>query len=1015
MPWRELDLAGEADPEAKLAEVLAADRAERLDLARPPVLRCLLVRLGPLSHRLVLTNHHIMIDGWSLPILVRELMALFAAHGDAHALAPAVPYRDYLAWLARQSRPAAIEAWRQALADLEQPTRLAAELRAYAPAAAGHDRHAQGPAAPGHHALALDAHETAALVATARRLGVTVNTIVQAAWAILLGRLTARDDVVFGITVAGRPPEIAGIEGMVGLFINTLPLRVRLRPAQPLTALLAELQDGQSRLFAHQHVGLAEIQGLAGLGELFDTLVVFENYPVDRDGAITAGEVRLAHVTGHDATHYPLTLMAVPGERLELRLDYRADLIDPATAAGIGERLIRLLVAAVAAPEVPIGRLDILSTAERHTLLRDWNDTARDIAPATLPTLLAAQAAASPEAVAVVCGEASLTYAALDAAANRLAHHLRALGVGPEVVVGVGLERSVDLVVALLAILNAGGAYLPLDPDYPAPRLAYMLADAGARIVIIRSDLAARLPVEPGSPDAPSARLVCLDDPATAAAIAAHPATPPAVPLHPANTAYVIYTSGSTGQPKGVAVSHSSLANLSAVQVQDYPIARGARSLAIGSISFDNSLEQIFLPLLQGATVVAAPENRLLEPDRFWKLVSDERIDYLNTTPSLLRAVIEAAPSGAQIDCIVLGGEEMPPPLVDEIRRRHLAKSILNTYGPTECAINCTAYAPDKTRDCFAIPIGHPLGNYRAYVLDRWLQVVPSGVVGELYTSGAGVARGYVGRAGLTAERFVADPFGPAGSRMYRTGDLARWRADGALEYLGRADDQVKIRGFRIEPGEIEVVLLRHGSVAQAAVVVREDARGDKRLVAYVVPAAVEAIDAAGLRAHVAESLPDYMVPAAIVALPALPLTANGKLDRRTLPAPDLRSGLRRGPHSPQEEILCTLFAEVLGLERVGIDDNFFELGGHSLLATRLISRIRATLDVELSIRSLFEAPTVEGLVRRLEGARRARPALVAMARPAEIPLSFAQRRLLVPRSARRCERGLRHCDRIAP
>ena len=430
----------------------------------------------------MLTTHHMVLDGWSMPVLVGELLTLYAHRGDADALPRVTPYRDYLAWLAGQDRAAAVAAWREALAGLEEGTRLASPDPGRA------------PVVPEQIVLALSASVTAALTQQARQRGLTLNTVMQAAWGILLGRLTGRSDVVFGVTVAGRPPEIAGIERMVGLFINTLPLRLRLDPAQPLHTLLSELQDAQSRLIAHQHLGLAEIQGLAGVGELFDTLVVFENYPVDHGGlAAEVGGLRLTHVSGQDATHYPVTLGVVPGEQLRIRLDYRGDLFDRASAQVLAGRLVRLLEAATTEPERAIGRLDILSAEERAIILRGWNETARAVAPATLPDLFGAQAARTPDAVAVVFGEERLSYGELDARSSRLAHHLRSLGVGPEVVVGLCVERSPELIVGLLGILRAGGAYLPLDPDYPAERLAFMLEDAAAPVLVTQSGLVDRL------------------------------------------------------------------------------------------------------------------------------------------------------------------------------------------------------------------------------------------------------------------------------------------------------------------------------------------------------------------------------------------------------------------------------------------------------------------------------------------------------------------------------------------
>src|SRR6476619_5475471 len=965
-PWRCIDLAAldEAGREERLAAVLAQERAERFDLADAPLIRFALIRLAADRHRLVLTNHHIVMDGWSMPVLVRELLTLYAHRADAAALPRVTPYRDYLAWAAAQDRTGALAAWRDALAGLEEATRLAP-----------HDP-GREPVAPEQTRLALSEPLTAALTAQARRHGLTLNTLIQAAWAILLGRMTGREDVVFGVTVSGRPPEIAGIESMVGLFINTLPLRVRLPPGTALLALLRQVQNDQSKLMENQHLGLAEVQGLAGLGELFDTLVVFENYPVDRAG-LTAqvGGLRLTDFRGLDATHYPLSLAAHPGERLQLQLSYRPDQFDRSSVEAIAGRLVRLPEGAVADPERAIGRLDILGADERRTILREWNATARAVPGATLPELFAAQVARTPEADAVVFEDERLSYGELDARSSQLAHHLRGLGVGPEVVVGLCIERSLAMLVGLVGILKAGGAYLPLDPDYPPERLAFMLADAGAPALLTRAALRAHLPAH-------DAHVVCLD--ADWPAIAQQPATAPVTNLAPQHPAYVIYTSGSTGTPKGVAVTHSGIPNLAAVQIDRFAITSEARVLQFASQSFDAAVSEIVTVFASGAALVLPSAWR--SGNALAYLIREQGVTHATLPPVLLPDLPEDLP----LQTLVVAGETCAPDLVARWSR---GRRMINAYGPTETTVCATM--SEALAGAIVPPIGRPIWNTRVYVLDGGLEPVPAGVSGELYIAGSGLARGYVGRAGLTAERFVADPFGAAGSRMYRTGDLARWRVDGVLEFLGRADAQVKVRGFRIEPGEIEAALVRHGDVAQAAVIAREDGPGGKRLVGYVVAAGAAVPDAAALRAHLGRSLPEHMVPSAFVVLERLPLTPNGKLDRRALPAPEQPVGaVRRVPRTPQEEILCGLFAEVLGLERVGIDDNFFALGGHSLLATRLISRIRSTLDVELAIRSLFEAPTVEALVQRLGDAQAARPALRALARPAEIPLSYAQRRL---------------------
>ena len=589
--WHRFDLAllEPGKREAHRAEILAQDRIARFDLACPPLLRSTLIRLAPDEHRLLLTHHHILMDGWSAPILVEELLTVYRHKGIAAGSPPARAYRDYLAWIAGQDRAAAISFWRQALAGLEEPTRLVPR------------DYARGLVAPEQASRVLSPELSSALRRQARKEGLTLNTFVQAAWAILIGRLSGRDDVVFGVTVAGRAPEIAGIERMVGLFINTLPLRVKLAPATPVSVLLQQVQDAQSAMLSHQHIGLAEIQAFLGLGELFDTLTVFENYPLDRASlsADFAG-LRLSDVSGHDATHYPLSLLVTPGEQLHLRLDYRPELFDRAAVETIAGRLVRLLEGAVAAPERPLGTLDILEACERELILRAWNDTAHALPRTNVVELFGAQVASTPDAIAVVFEHEELSYRALDARANQLAHHLRALGVGPETVVGLCVARSPQLIVALLGILKAGGAYLPLDPDYPTGRLAFMLADAGARVLISESAVADRVGRYDGV-------LVRLD--ADVPEIARQPAHVPALRLDPHNPAYVIYTSGSTGEPKGVVVPRCWAFQIWRQHVEHFRITRSHACCSSSMFRCDRL--EIATALLSGAALVILASDPL--------------------------------------------------------------------------------------------------------------------------------------------------------------------------------------------------------------------------------------------------------------------------------------------------------------------------------------------------------------------------------------------------------------------
>ncbi|MFI6685146.1 amino acid adenylation domain-containing protein [Streptomyces sp. NPDC050485] len=982
LPWREFDVSESADAQAEADRIVHADQRERFRLDHPPLLRFTLIRLAPEQHRLVLSNHHILLDGWSMPVLLRELFTLHRNGGRADALPRPTPYRDYLALLAGQDKEAARTAWRAALAGLDGPTLVApadpARRQAYPELAE----------------TELTEETTAALTAFARAHGLTMNTVVQGVWALLLSRWTGRDDVVFGATVAGRPPELPGVETMVGLFINTVPVRCRLDPAESLAALLTRLQREQAELMGHQHLGLSEIQRLAGTAELFDTVTVFENYP-DSEGAPAEDGPRITPVASRDAAHYPLTLSAALGSRLRLQLSCLPDLFDQEAAERLLSHARQALCEVAADPDRPVGRTEILTAAERHTVLTGWNDTARRFPAAALPELFARQAARTPDAVALVCADERLSYAELNARANALAHHLIALGAGPERTVALALPRTPDAVAALFAVLKTGAAYLPVDPEQPAERIAFLLADA--RPALALTTAAAQLPADPG------VHVVALDDPGTVQALAQAPTrditdADRRAPIGPHTPAYVLYTSGSTGAPKGVVIEHGALANLFHDHVQDIyrPEAERVGDFKAGlsaALSFDTS----WVTLL---CMVAGHETHLLtddvrrDPEAMVEYVHTRRLDFLDVTPTYAEQLLAAGllDEGRHRPAVVaLGGEAAGEELWRTLRETSSVRAY-NLYGPTECTVDTLGC---RLADSAQPVIGRPLRNTRAYVLDDRLRPVPIGFPGELYLAGAPLARGYLHRPALTAERFVACPFGAPGERMYRTGDRVRRRADGQVEYLGRTDDQVKIRGFRIEPGEIAAALTAHPDVTQAAVTVREDSPGLKRLVAHFVPAPGAPVGPSELRKHLAATLPDYMVPAAFVPLDALPLTPHGKLDQRALPAPDLYDTLvGQPPRSPRQEILAALFAEVLGTCPVAVHDDFFALGGHSLLATRLVSRIRSTLGVELAVRALFEAPTVARLAIRIEGAEAARPALAAAPRPERIPLSAGQRRL---------------------
>ncbi|WP_405858833.1 amino acid adenylation domain-containing protein [Streptomyces sp. NBC_00090] len=928
-PWSEADLTDLPEEERSPAAdaLAAAERAVGFTPDEGPLLRFTLVRTGRDSHRLLLTNHHLLLDGWSMPVLVRELLSLYAAGPGPSPLPRVRPYRDFLAHLAETDRQAARAAWSQALDGVEEPTLVR-------PSDPG-----RTPTVPERLEFNLPAPVADALAGRARTAGLTMNTVLQGAWALLLARLTGRDDVVFGATVSGRPAELPDVESMVGLFINTVPVRLRLDGGESLGALLERMQREQSALLGHQHLGLAEIQQLTGVGALFDTAMVFENYPLDVSAlaAATAGSgLVLDGVDGHDAVHYTLGMVARPGpDGLCFRLDHQSDLLDAEQARGVADRLLRVLTAIAERPGTPVGRLDVLPPAERERLLTGWNDTDVPAAakPHTIPGLFEAQAARTPDAVALVHGDTELTYRELNTRADRLARLLVGRGAGPERFVAIALHRSVELVVTQLAVLKTGAAFVPLDPGYPADRLAYMLADSTPTLVVTSSAVAARLPRS-------EAPLLLIDRTAydhgsgrgpTVARDADHPA-------------YVIYTSGSTGRPKGVVVTHRGIASMVAGQRAGLGVTPESRVLLFASPSFDAAVWELCMALLTGARAVLGDADRLLPGLTLAALIAEHGVTHVTLPPSALPVMPEdGLPPGSTL---VVAGEATAPDLVDRWSR---GRRMVNAYGPTESTV-CASMSDPLAGPVLA-PIGGPIANTRMYVLDPHLQPVPAGTPGELYLAGSGLARGYLGRPDLTADRFVANPFGGPGARMYRTGDLARWRADGTLDYLGRTDHQVKIRGFRVEPGEIESALTAHPGVEQAAVLVREDRPGAKRLVAYTVG---QDVGAPALRAFLGASLPDHMVPAAFVALPELPLTANGKVDRKALPVPTAATAEGgRAPATPRESLLCGLFAEVLSQPGAGADDSFFDLGGDSITAIQLVSRARAA-GLSLTVREVF-------------------------------------------------------------
>ncbi|EAV43855.1 putative non-ribosomal peptide synthetase [Stappia aggregata IAM 12614] len=955
LPFEQVELSKDADPDAELEQLLSEDRKIRFDLAKGPLLRACLVKRPDGGAWLVLTNHHILLDGWSLPVLMRELKEIYEA-GGAGVLPPVTPFDRYLGWLQQQDKTAAKAAWKDALSGLEEPTRLAASVYGQSSGSSSSDIST---------VLRFDdllsEAATRSLEALARTLDITLNTVLQGAWSVVLGRICGRDDLLFGTTVSGRPAEISGVETMAGLFINTVPVRVKPVPAASVSGFLKDLQSRQAALLPHQHLGLPEIQAEAGHGDLFDTLVVFENYPFsDETHEASQDGLRISGVEVHDQTHYPASLMVVPGKRLLLRLDCREERIGEDLGSSLLEQLCHVLEQMASRPEAPLGSLEMLTASEREAVQDRWNATRHALPEGDLTELISAKAARFATQEAVVGSTERLTYAELEDRANRLAHLLIRRGIGAEDRVAIALPRSPDMIVALLAVLKSGAAYLPLDPDYPSARIAMMLEDASPRLVISETATAQVL-----TDGVPTSALLLLDAQATGTELAAMSALSPTnadrrQAIHPAHPAYVIYTSGSTGKPKGVVVTREALKNLLCCLSIEIRLRPQDRVLSATTIGFDIAGLELYGPLLVGASALLF-EGSQREADRLYDWIGQERPTVMQATPSLWRSLLEVGPLPPLQ--ILVGGEALDSGLAAQLQT---AGPVTNVYGPTETTIwSLSASVSDEGSS--TPPIGQPLWNSQVYVLDATLQPVADGVSGELYIGGLGLARGYHGRSDLTSDRFVADPFAGGGARMYRTGDMVYRQKTGELVFLGRGDSQVKIRGHRIEPGEIEAAITSMTNIAQAVVVDRPDGVRGSSLVAYVVPVEGAELKTDALRSVLLRNLPDYMVPGAFVVLPELPLTPNGKLNRQALPDPVWKPG-EASPATLQETLLCNLFAELLPGTVPGPEDSFFDMGGHSLLAARLKALMEERLGLDVSLRDIFETPTVRGLLSLRQG-----------------------------------------------
>ncbi|PYT45317.1 MAG: non-ribosomal peptide synthetase [Acidobacteria bacterium] len=954
VPFEHLDWSAEppAEQEELLRVYFQEQKGNGFNLSQAPLLRLTLIDLGRGTHQFVWAWSHLILDGWSVPLVLKQVFLCYQER-YARTQAPILytpPYRNYIAWLQKQDMSRAEVFWGEALKGFTAPTPLVIDR----PASASTDRDY------GEQSAQLSLTASAELQAFARRQQVTLGVVAEAAWGLLLSRYSGERDVLFGATVSGRPAVLPHVDSMIGLFINTLPVRVRIAADDLPGPWLKALQAEQVELREYEYTPLVQVQEWSELPagtRLFDSILIFENYPVDSSGEWSQN-LQISDVRSFERTNYPLTLMVMPGKQFSLRLLYERGRFEDQTIRRLLHHYLTLLQGLVASPESRVCKVAMLTEAEQRQQL-ERNDTSRPFsADKSIHQLFETQVQKTPQAVAVACDNERISYADLDQRANQLAYYLRERGVENGSLVAICVERSINMMVGLFGILKAGAAYLPVDPNYPKDRIAFMLEDASVQIILTEQTLLSSIPQS-------NAAVVCIDSHWSEISRSREGILPR---VRAQNLAYVLYTSGSTGRPKGVMIQHRSVVNFLESMRHEPGMTSRDVMLAVTTLSFDIAALELYLPLIVGARVEIATRDVTLDPARLSHQLRSVRATAMQATPATWRMLIDSGWKGDRHLRILCGGEALPAELANELLSR--GESVWNLYGPTETTIWSTVHRVERTDSAY-VPIGRPIANTQTYVLDLDGNLVPEGVPGELYIAGSGLALGYLNRPELTAERFVPNPFGAdSGARMYRTGDLARCRSDGTIEYLGRSDHQVKIRGHRIELGEIEAALEEHESIGQAVVVASEFGAADKRLIAYVAARAGHTPVSSELSTFLSSRLPGYMIPARFVRLDQFPLTPNGKVDRKALLSANQLETIEHSREAAAKDGLelqiGNIWERVLGIRPIRLQDNFFELGGHSLLAVRLFTEMEKVFGKTIPLAILFKAPTIKEFAKVL-------------------------------------------------